>query len=94
MDNTFVDKPNYMTKEIKTCSLRSRSYLAIKIITVESKSIFSRTGRGGNHTVRVLVEVNPWEEDGCCRKEKGRNQIVGGGAWSSHTKGGPVAARF
>ncbi|GMN36343.1 hypothetical protein TIFTF001_005944 [Ficus carica] len=44
MDNTSGDKPNYMTKEIKMRLLRSQSHLAIKIIIVEFKSIFSRAG--------------------------------------------------
>ncbi|GMN49957.1 hypothetical protein TIFTF001_019136 [Ficus carica] len=44
MDNTSGDKPNYMIKEIKMRPLRPRSHLAIKIITVEFKSIFSKAG--------------------------------------------------
>ena len=44
IDYTSGDKPNYMIKEIQTHPLQTRSYLTIKIITVESKSIFSRAG--------------------------------------------------
>ncbi|GMN55558.1 hypothetical protein TIFTF001_024682 [Ficus carica] len=32
-----------------------------------------------------MVEASSWQEDGCCGKEQGMNEIIGGGAWSSHT---------
>ena len=44
IDYTSGDKPDYTIKEIQTHPLQPRSYLAIKIITVESKRIFSRAG--------------------------------------------------
>ncbi|GMN40547.1 hypothetical protein TIFTF001_009776 [Ficus carica] len=36
--------------------------------------------------VRVLTEASSWQNDEYCGKEQGRNEIVGYGAWSSHTR--------
>ncbi|GMN43309.1 hypothetical protein TIFTF001_012518 [Ficus carica] len=38
-----------------------------------------------NYMMRVLIEVSPWHEDVCCEKDQGSNEIVDGGASSSHT---------
>ncbi|GMN47396.1 hypothetical protein TIFTF001_016576 [Ficus carica] len=33
--------------------------------------------------VRFLAYASPWQEDGRCGKEQGKNEIIGGSVWST-----------